>query len=274
MDLGLGDAAVLITGGNRGIGRAIALAFAREGARVAICGRSRDALAETEQAVQRLGGKCLSIQKDLSDPEGSAEAVQRTVDEFGGLQVLVNNASLQVDDVPRALEDISDQQALGRINGKLLLAIRCARAAIPFLRADGGGRIVNIAGVTARSVFRDGELPGQGSGLPQALGNASIAAFSKHLSEALVGSNVLVNVVHPHVVRTDRHLGRVAEKARELGITEAEADKRLAAQIPLGRNIEVDDISPLVVFLASAKAAAISGQSIAVDGGASRSIMY
>lgn len=274
MDMGLRDTSVLVTGGNRGIGRAIALAFAREGARVAICGRDSDALSKTRREVEAIGAQCVALQADLSREDSCAEVVQRSFQEFGALDVLVNNASLQVDATAGSLEEVTDEQALARVNGKLLLALRCSRAAIPYLRASGRGRIVLIGGTAARNAFRAGELPGKGSGLPQALGNAAIAAFSKHLSDELVGSGVLANVVHPHVVRTDRHASRVASKSLELGVSMAEAEKVMASNIPLGRLIEVDDISSLVVFLASKHASAITGQAIAVDGGASRSIVY
>jgi len=274
MDLGLTDAVVLVTGGNRGVGRAIAIAFAREGAKVAICGRDPASLAQTRSDIVALGAECLALQADLADANACVDVVERTAAAFGTLTVLVNNASMSADKIPPRFTEMSDEQAMARINGKLVLAMRCSRAVISHMQRAGHGRIIHIGGSSARNVFRGGELPGNSSGLPQGLGNAAVASFSKYLAEEMIGNNILVNVVHPHIVRTDRHPARVAARARELGVSDAEAEKAIGAQIPLGRVIEVDEVAPLVVFLASRFASAITGQSIAVDGGVSRTILF
>ncbi len=274
MDLQLSQACVLVTGGSRGIGRAIALAFAREGARVAICGRDAKALEAAARDLRAAGGHGVTLQADLEAPGGCEDVVARAAEAMGGLTVLVNNASGSVDHSPPKLQDITDHQALARINGKMALALRCSRASVPHMQKAGRGRIIHIGGTSARNVFRPGELPGKGSGLPQGLGNAALASFSKYLAEELLPSNILVNVVHPHVVRTDRHAERVRALVSERGLNETQAEAALGAMFPLGRVIEPDEVAHLVVFLASSRASAITGQAIAVDGGASRNILY
>jgi 3-oxoacyl-[acyl-carrier protein] reductase len=274
MDLKLQGTPVLITGGSRGVGRALAVAFGREGAQIAICGRDEQGLAATADEVRRTGAQCLAIRADLSTGQECERVVNTVADQFGGLGVLVNNASNSVDKVPASLEGIDDEQVLQRVNGKVMAAVRCSRAAIPYLKQASHGRIINIGGTSARNVFRAGELPGSGSAMPQGLGNAALANFSKYLAEELVSGGVMVNIVHPHLIRTDRHPGRVRAKALELGITEEEAERVIAQRIPLGRLVEVDDVASLVLFLSSPLAGAITGQSIAVDCGASSSIYY
>jgi 3-oxoacyl-[acyl-carrier protein] reductase len=274
MDLNLRGAAVMVTGGSQGIGFAIAHAFADEGARVAICARDRGRLDAAAAEIRARGVECLAISADLLDPEACRRVIDETAAAYGRLDVLVNNASTSVDRTPRSLEDASDSDLMARFMGKTMAAIRCSRAALPHMRRVGGGRIVCIGGTAARSVFRAGELPSGGSGLPQGLGNSALANFSKQLAEEVAGDGILVNIVHPHTTRTGRHPDRVARLAQARGITAAEAEAAIAAQFPIGRIVEPADIAPLVLLLASPLAAAITGQSITVDGGALRGIAY
>jgi 3-oxoacyl-[acyl-carrier protein] reductase len=198
----------------------------------------------------------------------------KTVAAFGRLDVLVNNASTNVDRTPRSLEEATDEQVMERFQEKTMAAIRCSRAALPHLRAAGGGRIVCIGGMSARGVQCGDERPGAGSGLPQGLGNAALANFVKHLAEEVAQEGIVVNIVHPSLTRTDRHTGRMERRARELGVTVAEVEAETARHVPIGCILEPADIAPAVLLLASPLSAATTGQAIAVDGGASRGVMY
>ncbi len=261
MDLALRGKAVLVTGGNRGIGRQIALAFAEEGAQVAICGRDAQTLAKTGAEIRALGVKAHTMVANLFQAADCKRVVEETAAEFGRLDILVNNASTNVGGT---LLTADDDRLMERVYGKTLGSMRCARAAIPHMRQVGGGRIINIGGMAARN-------PG---GLPAGLGNSALANFSKNLSDEVAADQILVNVVHPSFCKTDRYPARVAARAKERGISAAEAEASFAAEFPIGRIVEPADIAPLVLFLASRHASAITGQTIAVDGGAGRSIIY
>jgi len=274
MDLQLSGSVVIVTGASQGIGLALARGFAREGARLAICARDPRRLEEAAAFLRSEGAPCLAIAADLTDAEQCRRVVDETAARYGRLDVLINNASTSVDRVPKSLEDATDEQLLARFMGKTMAAIRCARAALPHMRSAGGGRIVCIGGTAARSVFREGELPSAGSGLPQGLGNSALANFVKHLSEEVAADHILVNIVHPHLTRTGRHPDRVSRRAAALGVTEAEIEAAIAANFPIGRMIEPEDIVPFVLLLASPLSSAVTGQSITVDGGALRGIMY
>ena len=142
------------------------------------------------------------------------------------------------------------------------------------MRNGGGGRIVNIGGTAARTTFRPGDLPSEGSGLAQGLGNSSLANFTKYLADEVAADHIIVNTIHPHLIRTDRHNQRVTWQAKKFGVSESEAEAQIASQIPIGRILEPSDVTPLVLLLASPLSAATTGQAIAVDGGALRGISY
>ncbi len=263
MDLGLRGKAVLVTGGSRGIGREIALRFAAEGANVAICARQPGRLAETEAELRRLQVETLALQADLFQADDCRSVVDETAARFGRLDVLVNNASTNV---AASAQSGSDEQLMERLQGKTLAAMRCSRAAVPHMRRTGGGRIICIGGLAARIAHK--------GALPAGLGNAAVANFAKHLGAEVASDQILVNVVHPSFARTDRAPARFAARAEERGITLEEAEASFVAEVPIGRIIEPSDIAPLVVFLASSQAGAITGQAIAVDGGALPSVVY
>ena len=264
MDLGLKDMAVLVTGGNRGIGLAIALAFADEGARIAICGRDEAALEQARAAIDARGVQTTAFVTDLFTAEGCERAVAETVDALGALDVLVNNASTSVSG---QLETLSDEKVMERVMGKTLASMRCARAALPHLRKSGRGRIICIGGSSARVPESEGSLPG-------GLGNSSLSNFVKHFSNDVAPDGITVNVIHPPFTKTERYPTRVANLARDRGVSLEEAEAIFAARYPIGRVVEPDDIAPMVLFLASAQAGAVTGQAIGVDGGATPNVIY
>jgi NAD(P)-dependent dehydrogenase (short-subunit alcohol dehydrogenase family) len=265
---------VVITGASQGIGLSLAHAFAAEGARLAICARTPSRLEAAAEDLRAAGAECLAIAADLTEPDACRHVIDTTAAHYGRLDVLINNASTNVDKTPKSLEDATDTQLLERFMGKTMVAIKCARAAIPHMRAAGGGRIVCIGGTAARAVSRGTERPGNGSGLPQGLGNSALCNFVKHLSEEVAAEGILVNVVHPHLTRTGRHPDRVAARARSAGISLEAAEAQIVANFPIGRMVEPEDIAPMVLLLASRLSGAITGQSITIDGGALRNVNY
>ncbi len=263
MDLGLRDRAVLVTGGNRGIGLVIAHAFAEEGANVAICGRDQAALKSAQASLADRGVQSASIAADLFTAEGCESAVSGAHRAFGRLDILVNNASTNVSG---SLEDQTDDILMERVMGKTLASMRCTRAAMPHLRQSDQGRIICIGGTSARA-------PDSNS-LPRGLSNSSLVNFAKHFSLHAAPDGITVNVVHPFFTRTERHAGRLAARASDRGISLEEAEASMAEAVPIGRMITPEDVAPMVLFLASSQASAITGQTLAVDGGATRTIIY
>lgn len=263
IELDLKNKSVLVTGGNRGIGLAIALGFADEGANVAICGRDQGALESAKGQITALGVKAHAIAADLFTAEGCTQAIEETASTLCGLDILVSNASTNIGGT---LETLSDEQALERVMGKTLAAMRLSRASLPHLRKAGGGRIICIGGTAARTPAK--------TSLPSGLGNSALVNFVKHFSNDVGPEGITVNVVHPPFTKTDRYPARLQARAEQLGVSLEEAEADFASNFPIGRIVEPSDIAPMVLFLASPGASAVTGQAIAVDGGSTQSVTY
>ncbi|MFT3965019.1 MAG: SDR family oxidoreductase [Sphingobium sp.] len=266
MDLRLVGKRAIVTGGSRGIGRAIARTLLEEGVAVVIAARDTGALKEAETALAaETGGKVLGIAADTRSDEDVDALVARAAEWLGGIDILVNAAAKPGS--PPAIAGIAGVEsayALDEINTKLIGYLRTARAVAPHLVANGWGRIINISGLAAR---QSGNIVGS-------LRNVGVAALTKNLADELGPKGVNVTVVHPGATRTERTAVTVAEKARQWDVSEAEAESRLYGASLIGRIVEAEEIADIVAFLASPRGVAINGDAIAAGGGSARSIHY
>ena len=264
MELGLTGKVALITGGSVGIGKAAALALAQEGARVAICARSKEQLEQTAQEITAAtGNEALAVVADMTQLGDIQRLVATTADVLGGIDILVNNA---VNSVPGRFMELPDEAWVNHITVKILGYVRCAREAIPHMQRRGGGRIINIGGMAARQV---GHLTNTNG-----VTNASVANITKNLADQVAADHILVNCVHPGATRTPRQTRILERRAQDMGASVEAAEQATVSSIPIGRMIEAEDIASLILFLVSAQASAITGQVIAVDGGAGRGMVY
>ena len=245
--MGLLDGKVaLVTGGSRGIGRAIALRLAAEGADLAICARNAGAAGEVATAIEALGRRCLVRQADVADAEQAAELVAATIAELGRLDVLVNNAGVTRDNLlMRMKEEDWDEVLAINLKG----AFNCVRAAVrPMLKARGG-RIVNITSVVG--------LLGNAGQANYAASKAGLIGLTKSLARELASRGITANAVAP---------GLVPETGMTAGLTQQQ-QQQMIATVPLGRAGTPEDVAHAVAFLASDQAAYITGQVLSVDGG-------
>jgi NAD(P)-dependent dehydrogenase (short-subunit alcohol dehydrogenase family) len=242
MDLGLAGRVAIVTGGSRGIGRAIAKMLASEGVDVAMCARQRQALDETAKALsQETGRRIIPIVADTMSSESVAQLVDATLRTFGRVDVLVNNASTPGGMVRGPLAEADDKTLLEDIDTKVVGYLRCAKAVAPHMQQRRWGRIINIGGLSGR---RSGNISG--------LRNAAIVHLTKTLADELGAHGITVNLVHPGTTRTER--------------TDAEAERR-AATNAIRRIVDASEIAQVVTFLASTKAANVTGVAIDASGG-------
>ena len=272
MDFGLQGKRALVTGGSLGIGKAIALELAREGVDVAIVARSKEQLETTARELEtKTARRVIPLVADVTSKEQVDRAVAQAAERLGGLHILVNSGSPPGGSAAATgpIESVVDEDLLHDFNVKYVGALRCARAAIPYLKQQGWGRIINISGTNARNA---GNLSGGAR-------NTSLVHLTKTLAVQLGRHGITVNCIHPGTTRTERTPRLLAARAAELGISADEVEKRdFAADSPRGnaicRMVDASEIAYLTVFLASDRAWAVSGELVVATGGAGRSVYY
>jgi 3-oxoacyl-[acyl-carrier protein] reductase len=258
MDLGLSQKVALVTGGSRGIGKAIAMGLAAEGCRVAICAREQKALEITAREIEQHGREVLALSLDLARKESAHELVDETCKHFGGLDILINNIG---GNRRGAFETRSDEEWDEIITLNLTAHIRVSRAAIPRMRQQARGVIIFISSIFGR------ESGGEGVSIYNTT-KSGVISLAKIMAAELAKYNIRVNSVAPGSIRFPG--GSWDKRVQQDPQGMAEFVKR---EIPLGRFGTAEEVANVVTFLASDKASWVSGACINVDGCQSRSLI-
>ena len=272
MDFGLADKKAFVGGASRGIGKAIALELALEGCDVVIASRTQSALEEAAQEIAEATGRnIIPIAMDATQRDQVDAAVAEAAQKLGGLHILVNSASLPGGSASATgpIETVDEDALISDFDVKYAGALRCARAAIPFLKEQGWGRIVNISGGNGRTA---GNLSGGAR-------NVSMVHLTKTLAMQLGRFGITVNCIHPGTTRTERTPGLLEARAAQLGVSVEEAEAHdFAPDSPRGnhicRMVDGSEIGYLTCYLASDKAWAVTGEVIAAGGGTGAAVYY
>jgi NAD(P)-dependent dehydrogenase (short-subunit alcohol dehydrogenase family) len=263
MDLGLTGKAALVTGGSKGIGYAVAMGLAQEGARVGIVARGTERLEQAAQEIRRATkAEVVPFQGDMSKTADVERVVGEAARHFGRIDILVNNAGAAPGGL---LLDLTEEQWALALQLKFLGYVRCMKTVIPYMLKQGGGRIVNIVG-------NDGIKPAFWELTPSAA-NAADLAVIQALAEQYGPHNILINAINPGPVSTDRWEMLVAAYARDSGLNTEEASRRAIQSIPLGRICTPEEVANVAVFVASERASFMNGALITLDGGQRKAIM-
>jgi NAD(P)-dependent dehydrogenase (short-subunit alcohol dehydrogenase family) len=238
VELGLKGKVAVVTGGTEGIGKATALLLAREGATVAICSRNQARVDSVGAQLRETGAQVLAL----------------SVDKFGRIDILVNNAGTSK---RGAFLELTDEEWSADIELKVFGAIRCSRLAIPHMKKNGGGRIVNITISSAKQ-------PGAGS-YPTSVSRAAGLAITKAMSKEFAADNILVNTVCIGKIKSGQHERRYKKE----GLTADEYYAKAAKDIPMQRVGEAEEVATVIAFLVSDAASYVTGTSINLDGGMS-----
>ena len=255
MELGLNGKVALVTGSSRGIGRGIALAFAEEGCDLLLTGRDARALEEVAQSMRGKGRKAAVSILDLRDPDAPKRLIEAVEREFGGLDILINNAGTTKRGDFLALTDADWEEGYAL---KLFAHVRLARAAWPLLKQRRGS-LVAIGGTSGRK-------PEQRFTIGSSV-NAAVAAFTKCLADLGKEDGVRVNCIHPSLVETERQWRRIRAEVERTAMPEEKVRERLCRETGILRFGTVEDVADLVTFIVSSRATWLHGATIDLDGG-------
>ncbi|HCU98796.1 MAG TPA: short-chain dehydrogenase [Chloroflexi bacterium] len=263
MDLNLKDKVVLVTGGSKGIGKAIALNLSKEGVKLAICARGQDLLDTTASFIEKeTSNEVLPVTADLTNPDDVKTMVDKIITHYGRIDILVNNAGSSPGGV---LENLTEEDWAQSLQLKFMGYVRCCKEVIPHMRNQGGGRVVNIIG-------NDGVKFSYWEITPGAA-NAAGQNFTLSLAGQYGKNNITFVAINPGPVATERWDGLLEAMARDRNISKDEADRLSKASIPLGRICTPQEVADLATFMASDRAHFINGTMIEIDGGQRKAIM-
>lgn len=253
----LKDKIAVVTGGGRGIGREISLAYAREGADVVLAARTAKALEETKAEVEALGRQALAVPTDLRQPDSVGELARRALAHFGHVDILVNNSGIGGPSAPMWEIDLADWQETFAVNvtGTYL----CCRAFLPSMIERGSGSIIIIGSMTGKRPLLNRT--------PYCASKMALVGLARTLAWETGPYGIRVNVISPGAVEGERIDWVIRKQAESQGISEAEARRQFTSASPLDKLTPPVDVANAAVYLASDMAASVTGEDVNVSAG-------
>jgi NAD(P)-dependent dehydrogenase (short-subunit alcohol dehydrogenase family) len=253
----LENQSAIVTGGGHGIGRAIALAFAREGAHVLVCGRNQERLEQTAADIRKLERQGLAMPCDVAREDQVDAMVQATVCAFGQVNILVNNAGIVGPTAPITKVTLAEWNETMAIN--LTGAFLCAKAVLPGMVERGSGKIINISSVAGRIAYA--------LRAPYAVSKWGLIGLTRTLAQEVGPHNIQVNAVLPGPTAGERMQRVISERAEQMHLSLEEVEQQYVSATALRRMVDPEQIAATVVFLASSESDSITGQSVEVTAG-------
>lgn len=271
MDLGLTGKVAFVTGGSKGIGAVVGASLSREGARVVLCARTTDEVLRTASAIEKsTGNPVLGLTVDVTRRDSIEDAVERTRERFGGVDILVSNAGVPGGIGFGPLDRLDDANVMKDVETKFLGTIRAARAVVPHMKRQGFGRIIGIVGLSARysSAYaseRNPEGAYNYSGGPR---NLAVIHLMRTLAHELGRDGITANAVLPGATRTEDLDSMLARRSTLLGRSVDTLRAETSSTNAIGRWVNAEEVADVVTFIASPRSSGVSGEVIAASGGA------
>lgn len=261
MNFDLKDKVAIIGGSSKGLGKACAISLAKEGVKIVLCAKEPITLEQTRQQIESFGVDVLSLSVDMSLANDNVKIINETIKTFGRIDILINNSG---GPKPGTFNEISLEDWDMAYNSVLKYNIRMIKECLPYMEKNNWGRIINITSLSVKepaptlllsNVFRTG-----------------VVSLAKSLSKDLIGKGITINNICPGAFKTARAIELIKKRAESLKIEEEEVERESLKNFPQNRYQQPDELGDLVCFLASNRAASITGTTIQIDGGISNSL--
>lgn len=266
MDLGLSGKRAIVTGGTGGLGVAIVRQLALEGVRVAVCSRSLERAEKTIASLDVPGADelLLPAELELKDAGSVAAMVDGVAAAFGGVDIVVNSGSQVSGNLPEDFEHITDELVLSSFEDKFIGILRVCRSAVPLMKRQKFGRIINLAGSTSRET----------GSISAGARNSAVVNLTKTLARELGRDGITVNAIHPFTTVTGNLGPRLERMAERRHTTPQEHLQAISARTSLGRLVTAEEIADFTAFLASPRSVALTGEVLALTGGLGTSVYF
>lgn len=256
MEFNLQGKTAIIGGSSKGLGKACAIALAREGVNIVLCARNSDALNQTQKEIESLGVGVLSLSVDMANVDDNKRIVDEAANRFGGVDILVNNSG---GPKPGTFRDITEDDLDDAYNSVLKYNIRMINLCLPYMEKKGWGRIINIASVTVKEPAPNMVLSN--------IFRSAVASYAKTISKELISKGVTINTVCPGYFKTDRVTQLIEVRSAVDGISVEEYEQKAIQDFPHKRYMDPQELGDLVCYLCSDQARSINGTTIQIDGG-------
>lgn len=256
MDLDIRGKVAIIGGSSKGLGRACALALAKEGVNIVLCARQEEALQKTKSEIESLGVEVLALSVDMASGKDNQRIIDETIRKFGRIDILINNSG---GPKPGTFRDVTSDDLDDAYRSVLKYNIRMIQGCLPFMEKNGWGRIVNITSVTVKEPAPNMVLSN--------IFRSAVVSFAKTISKEVISSGITINNVSPGYFKTDRVMQLMKVRSEAEGISTNEYEQKAILDFPHKRYMDPQELGNLVCYLCSEQAKSINGTTIQVDGG-------